>query len=382
MKIGILTYHNIPNFGANLQAYTSLKNILKLGINAKIINYSYQDLEKVYEKEVPEEQIDVHKSFIDKKYLTEKCKDISGLKKILTDEKFTHIIVGSDGMIRLRNKGTSDVLYPNPAWLNWIPPDQKVKKIFLSVSAMGSYYFLLNPIKILKIRKNLKEFDIITVRDRWTYWTLRIIGIGKINLKITPDPVSNLNSIIDLLRKADNYEKIIGTKKFVLFSGQKKNYSEKWLAAFKKVVNGKGFLFGELPMPAGYTGFKSFDFRVPMPLSPRDWYFWIVNSNGYVGERFHALVSCAYNKKRFFMVDIYCHKLWKYLKFQYKSKVYDFCRNIHQTENRVIRDDILREPPESVFEKLMTMDYAKSRKYLETSKIDFIDILKEIISLR
>ena len=178
---------------------------------------------------------------------------------------------------------------------------------------MGSYYFFLSPLKIIKIIKNLKQFDIISVRDRWTYWTLKIVSLGKIQIQITPDPVSNLSSIINISKKPIDYNKIIKNKKFILFSGQRKNFSENWLFNFKKIVNKNGFLLVELPMPEGYTGFKCFDFQISMPLSPEDWYLWILSSNGYLGERFHALVSCAYNKKPFFIIDTYCNKFWEIL---------------------------------------------------------------------
>ena len=382
MKVGILTHHNVPNYGANLQAYSSLKNFLKLGINAKIINYYSSKLEKNYGKKVSKKQISLHKQFIPKKYLTNKCKNEIELKQVFKEEKFTHIIVGSDAMIRLKNKGTPDIIYPNPYWLNWILSTKKVKKIFLSVSAMGSYYFLLNPIQIIKIIRNLSQFDMICVRDRWTYWTLKIIRAGIINIKMTPDPVSNLNSVIDVSKKPINYNKIIKNKRFILFSGQRKNYSEDWLLNFKKIINEKGFLFGELPMPEGYTGFKCFDFQVPISINPEDWYLWILNSNGYIGERFHALLSCVYNKKPFFIIDTYCNKFWKLLNFQYKSKIYDFCKNIHQIDNRVIGNNILKESPKHIFEKLSTMDYHKSEKYINKSRLEFLNTLKKIISLK
>lgn len=39
MKYGILTYHNIPNFGAVLQAYALYEKIREIGIECEIIDY-------------------------------------------------------------------------------------------------------------------------------------------------------------------------------------------------------------------------------------------------------------------------------------------------------------------------------------------------------
>ena len=46
MKCGILTYHQIPNFGAVLQAYALCANIRKLGYNCEIIDYQCSNIIK------------------------------------------------------------------------------------------------------------------------------------------------------------------------------------------------------------------------------------------------------------------------------------------------------------------------------------------------
>lgn len=46
MKIGILTFHNIPNFGAILQAYSLCKGIRKLGYDCEIIDYECENIVK------------------------------------------------------------------------------------------------------------------------------------------------------------------------------------------------------------------------------------------------------------------------------------------------------------------------------------------------
>ena len=46
MKYGILTFHNIPNIGALLQAYSLCKAIRKLGGDCEIIDYSCENIIK------------------------------------------------------------------------------------------------------------------------------------------------------------------------------------------------------------------------------------------------------------------------------------------------------------------------------------------------
>lgn len=44
MKYGILTYHNIPNFGAVLQAYALCKKLRSMGADCEIIDYTCQNI--------------------------------------------------------------------------------------------------------------------------------------------------------------------------------------------------------------------------------------------------------------------------------------------------------------------------------------------------
>ena len=46
MKYGIMTYHNIPNFGAILQAYSLCKVINELGYECDVIDYECQNIVK------------------------------------------------------------------------------------------------------------------------------------------------------------------------------------------------------------------------------------------------------------------------------------------------------------------------------------------------
>ena len=48
MKVGIITVHSVPNYGAVLQAYASAAKLRELGHEATIIDYRQPDLEKLY----------------------------------------------------------------------------------------------------------------------------------------------------------------------------------------------------------------------------------------------------------------------------------------------------------------------------------------------
>ena len=56
MRYGILTYHQIPNYGAVLQAYALCAAIRKLGYDCEIIDYQCENIVK-RELSIPQYQI-------------------------------------------------------------------------------------------------------------------------------------------------------------------------------------------------------------------------------------------------------------------------------------------------------------------------------------
>ena len=48
MKAGIITYHNVINYGAALQALALQKTLSNCGAEAQIINYTPEDVFDVY----------------------------------------------------------------------------------------------------------------------------------------------------------------------------------------------------------------------------------------------------------------------------------------------------------------------------------------------
>lgn len=377
IKIGILTYHSVYNFGANLQVF-SLVNILKnKGYIPIILNYIPLDLEKSFHS-IPPAQKKAHDFFISKLPLSNICRNEFDLIETCISEKIDAIILGSDSVLIAKKKGkTSDQRYPNPFWLNWIKSDQlgSIKAVMLSTSCMGSIYPRLSIKKQLEMASSLKNFRCISVRDYWTRYMLKIISLGRVNPIMNYDPVCVLNNV---LKEQQSREKpFIPHDNFILFSGHKKYISEEWFNKFKKIVNQNNYLLFELPMPEGYTGFEV-DFKIPFPIDPLDWYIWIKSSKGYFGERFHSLVSCLYNKIPFFIVDTYSHRLFELIRFEYPSKVYDLCLQANQTKNRINWFNLHKCPPEYVFKNIISFDYNKSEEFIECSKIDFqnnLDIL-------
>ena len=135
--------------------------------------------------------------------------------------------------------------------------------------------------------------------------------------------------------------------KFILLTLPKNNYRLKhWLSTFKKYANNKGFLVGELPLPEGVSGLD-FDFSVPYPIDPIQWYLWLKNANGFIGLRFHAIVSCITSGTPFYSIDSYgscalyvriLNKLGFYRlggAFDRNSKIYNLLKDTTFQKNRI-----------------------------------------------
>ena len=110
----------------------------------------------------------------------------------------------------------------------------------------------------------------------------------------------------DLLEdKLDRLGLVEANEKYILFTFPVgASAPEKWFKAFKAHANARGFKVGELPLPEGASGFD-FDFVIPYPIDPLQWYLWLMHSSGFIGMRFHPVVSCISAGVPFVSIDSY-----------------------------------------------------------------------------
>src|SRR6056297_1955798 len=103
MKIGILTYHFVYNFGANLQVYSTFNYLKKQGYSPLVINYIPEDLEEGYTKSNHPEQILAHKTFISENLeCSEICRSEKDIAKTIEKNDIKSVIVGSDAVLKLK----------------------------------------------------------------------------------------------------------------------------------------------------------------------------------------------------------------------------------------------------------------------------------------
>lgn len=309
MKIGILTFHRPSNFGANLQAYSSCIFFKSLGHEVKVIDYVRQnDLE--YCNSVNSRQFSAHKDFVETMIpLTIQAETVDVLKEICKDECFDVIVIGADAVWRSPSDG-------GVYFANWLFNDtelaSKTKVTSMSAAHMGNGFTNLNEVDKLAIKNSLKLFSYISVRDVWTRDKINqdIFGGEEYVTAVSADPVFMLSNYVDNIKWESNG---IKSKKYIIMSLPKnwlesnrkyKLFRKIWFKRFKKLVNQAGLQLIELPIPEGKSGLE-FDYCVDYPINPIQWFLWIKNAKGFVGLRFHAIVSCISNGTPFYSIDSY-----------------------------------------------------------------------------
>ena len=82
MKIGILTYHCVPNFGAQLQATSTVGYLKRMGHEAVVLNWYPKDLEDMYSNRIPKEQVSSHNNYTkDNLPVTDICRSEKDFKE-------------------------------------------------------------------------------------------------------------------------------------------------------------------------------------------------------------------------------------------------------------------------------------------------------------
>lgn len=398
MKIGILTYHAPCNFGANLQAYCSYMFFESLGYEVKVINYLRSgDLNPTY---CNSQQREAHFLFCKERLPLTEIVNESNILEVVVREQFDVIAIGADAVWNKGNRKDLEVFYAK--WLWESPFSNKIKVICISPAFMGQSYSDLSLAEQQSFKDGLLHFTGINVRDEWTKQVINkeIIGDELIRV-INPDPVFFLNDFCDDVWRNDGKAEI---KKYIVMSLPKdyaplrSNYigllKRLWFRRFKRIVNGNGYQLIELPMPEGRSGFV-FDYSVPYPIDPLQWFLWLKNAKGFIGLRFHAIVSCLSSETPFYSLDLYGRvpKICKTLnklgihKFDHRYNTSSKIRNLLDGSGlevcRMNGPDIYLVPPMKIFKGIVTFNVSAARSFKEREVGKFKDnIFKEIDSIK
>lgn len=212
MEIGILTYHCVPNFGAQLQATSTVGYLRRMGHNPIVLNWYPQDLERMYSKRIPAAQIAAH-DFYTKEFLpiTEICRNEEQLVKVIEEHNLDGIIVGSDALFKYiplknrrylskrklhyikRNILSVELIDGNPFFGGFAAKlSKRIPVVAYSVSSQNCAYQKMNLEEIKQMNSMMSNFAAITVRDEWTKGMVEYVT-SNTDVSVTPDPVFSFN---------------------------------------------------------------------------------------------------------------------------------------------------------------------------------------------
>lgn len=317
MKIGILTYHWVYNFGANLQTLASIGCLRKYGYDPVVINWVPEDLEVIYNRDTKPQMINAFKSFQNVYYpMTDICRNAFDIAKAIKDNAIEGVFIGADTVLMLRTPQFSKrklkyiqpiqtARFPNPFWgefLNYID----VPVVLYSVASLSTPYKKLKKQKD-EICEYLYRFRDITVRDKDTCNMINYFTDGKIIPLITPDPVFNFNNNVFFSEYEEKtLDKFHLNKKYVLLC-LLEDYApkfQKWSKELEKYVNDTGRTLIELPRQTGNQCLPISHLSTSI-LNPLEWYIIIKNADAFVGSLMHCAVSCIHNEIPLYSLDYY-----------------------------------------------------------------------------
>lgn len=394
MKVGILTYHKVDNFGANLQALSTVSFFKNRGDEVLIIDWFPKELDTYYARSVCKAQREVHKQFV-KEHLptTRHCETSKDVKDVIFEEKFDLIAIGSDAVFsyipflkRIHpsrktlisiTKVTPDHRLPNPFWADFTTKDFMYKIVTVSASAQYLDIDKCLPWNKFQLKKSLKKFDIINVRDRWTKRVLSSFSDKEIT--ITPDPVFGFNiNVKEQISKEEICKKYNLGKNYVLLSFCKKLFHNEWYNQLYHHLKEKGFEIINLAMPEGCIDFPC-DRKIDIPLPPMDWYAIIKNAQGYIGQRMHPMIVAFNNIVPFFVFDHYAYKKGKD-QFD-SSKIYDLLERAGMLSsywNIQSKEEIA---PSKIVDTILTYDKEKAETFVKDYQARYLNMMDKITKI-
>lgn len=325
MRIGILTYHCHSNFGAQLQAISSVGYFKRMGHEPIVLHWYPKDLEEMLSKRIPVEQTDCHKVFTEINLpISNLCRTTKELAAEIERLSLDALFVGSDALFKYtpfkRRKRFSirkfrfvdltplscQDLLDNP-FFGKIGEllSRKIPMVAFSVSSQNCPYTKMTKKEVAIMSKQMDNFLSITVRDEWTKSMVETINKRK-NIKITPDPVFsfNQNCYISIPSKEEIMRRYGLKDNYILMSFSdwynKESYIRRLAVEFEK----SGYQTVGLPMPEKLYA-PGMSKKIDLPLNPIDWYALIKYSSGYIGERMHPIIVSIHNNIPFVVFDEY-----------------------------------------------------------------------------
>ena len=404
MKIGLLAYHAVCNFGAMLQLLSTYMFLKNHGHEPVIINWVAKDLDNYYAQNTPISQIENQlKLRLQLWKETALCRTIKDVANIISNEQIDAVIIGSDAVAQHHplferivfpcrniiaiNSVTSDVLFPNPFWGIWTDYlDKPVPVALMSAASQDSKYKYISK----KLRKQMKErimaFCYVSVRDVDTQKMFSFITEGQCCPSVTPDPVfafnQNAASLVPSKEELMKKYGLSGKYMLISFKNEKRcNVSQTWLNKFQDIAKHHGIQCVSLPFSTSLSA-GELESEIALPLNPIDWYALLKYSCGYIGNNMHPIVVCIHNTVPFFSFDNYGTKHANGLFCDSStSKIRHILKVANLLDCRIASNSLFRRTPspEHVFNKLQTFDKAKCKNFAQGYLNKYNEMMTKIL---
>lgn len=350
MKIGVLTFLHVANFGANLQATSTYYYLKNQGHTPIFINYTSYQVEitnkiSQLKKKLQNRSISIqtleHEKFIKEqiKNQTRNVHTCSQVFEVIKEEGIEAVIIGSDAVaqhwplfstLKLGKHRPfwieplqQERRFPNPFW--GVGFSDKIPTAMMSVSSQNSKYPIFTKSVLKRIAKQIDTMTYVSVRDAWTK-DMMLAAQPSSSIEVTPDPVFALNYNLGDLIPSENdiRRKFELPDKYVLIGLRSQVYTYEELDKMNELLMSEGKECVAFNIDGVYAYKHPFKYEIKLPLNPLDWFGLIKYASAYIGSNMHPIVSSLTNGVPCFSIDNWgIVDFWGKKKTSKSSKVYD-----------------------------------------------------------
>lgn len=350
MKIGVLTFLHVANFGANLQATSTYYYLKNQGHTPIFINYTSYQVEitnkiSQLKKKLQNRSISIqtleHEKFIKEqiKNQTRNVHTCSQVFEVIKEEGIEAVIIGSDAVaqhwplfstLKLGKHRPfwieplqQERRFPNPFW--GVGFSDKIPTAMMSVSSQNSKFPIFTKSVLKRIAKQIDTMTYVSVRDAWTK-DMMLAAQPSSSIEVTPDPVFALNYNLGDLIPSENdiRRKFELPEKYVLIGLRSQVYTYEELDKMNELLMNEGKECVAFNIDGVYAYKHPFKYEIKLPLNPLDWFGLIKYASAYIGSNMHPIVSSLTNGVPCFSIDNWgIVDFWGKKKTSKSSKVYD-----------------------------------------------------------
>lgn len=404
MKIALLTFLDVANYGANLQAASTYNYLKNYGHDVWAIDYrSYSTvtdkkmsrLKRHLLNQTERIQDKAHHQFIGDE-ITQKISGLHTTRQVahaILSNNFDGVIIGSDAVaqhwpwfstLKLGHKRPfwiepmqRERRFPNPFWGKGFA--NQVPTAMMSVSSQNSKYEDFPSFTLSQMSKQLHEMTYISTRDNWTR-KMMLKAAPDLQIEVTPDPVFALNQNLgdEIPKESEIRQKFTLPDKYVLIGLRGQIYSKEELNGLNECFKTKDMECVAFDIEGQYPYEHPFSYQIPLPLAPLDWFALIKYSSAYIGSNMHPIVSSLTNAVPCFSIDNWGIKGKGVAENQVSSKVYDVLSQYNLQQywspiengkcNRPVREiyELITRFPKEEVSRISEIRLTKYNKMMET----------------